>query len=100
MKIWQVSSIYYIHNTISSRTTLHKAAIFLDDINSQSKKNVTNAIGNSSQADAANNLDSSQWDLTNSGDSVVKITKGSVYKRMPKASRLQASMLLIKLSNV
>ena len=81
------------------------AAIFPDD-SSQNQSNFTNVTGDSSQPDVtnvANNFVSSQTNVSNMRnhlediDSIIKISKGPVFKRIPKASRLQACIAFAKL---
>ena len=62
-----------------------KTAIFPEDLNSQSSSQSNVAV-------VANNLNSSQLDDLDE----IKISKGPVYKRIPKASRLHASIAFNK----
>ena len=66
-----------------------KAAIFPDDF-SQSQSNVTNNFTNEEVSNQVN--DDEKWDL-------IKVKQGPVFKRIPKASRLQACLAFIKLLN-
>ena len=66
-----------------------KAAIFPDDL-SQSQSNVTNVINNLEESVQV--IDEEKWDL-------IKVKQGPVFKRIPKASRLQACLAFTKLLN-
>ena len=69
-----------------------KAAIFPDDF-SQSQSNVTNVTNNFSNEEESNQVnDDEKWDL-------IKVKQGPVFKRIPKASRLQACLAYTKLLN-
>ena len=69
-----------------------KAAIFPDDF-SQSQSNVTNVTNNFTNEEVSNQVnDDEKWDH-------IKVKQGPVFKRIPKASRLQACLAYIKLLN-
>ena len=69
-----------------------KAAIFPDDL-SQSQSNVTNATNIFTNEEESNQVnDDEKWDL-------IKVKQGPVFKRIPKASRLQACLAYIILLN-
>ena len=69
-----------------------KAAIFPDDL-SQSQSNVTNVTNNFTNEEESNQVnDDEKWDL-------IKVKQGPVFKRIPKASRLQACLAYIILLN-